>query len=68
MTQTFPARVAEGTVIPLTETGKSGEGEDELVWDPFTEIHEWRIQEITRWQLKIGFWDCGEELSLGMQI
>lgn len=26
MTQTFPARVAEGTVIPLTETGKSGEG------------------------------------------
>lgn len=26
MTQMFPARVAEGTVIPLTETGKPGEG------------------------------------------
>lgn len=26
MTQMFPAEVAEGTVIPLTETGKPEEG------------------------------------------
>lgn len=26
MTQMFPARVTEGTVIPLTEKGKPGEG------------------------------------------
>lgn len=65
MTQTFPAGAAEGTVIPLTETGKPGR-EDELVWDPLTERYWWGIREIS-WQLKAGFWDRGEELSLGVQ-
>lgn len=51
----------------MNRNRKTRRGKDDgLVWDPLTERHWWGIQEMISLQLKIGFWNGGEELSLGM--
>lgn len=65
MTQTFPARVAGGTVIPLTEKKKARRREDEVIWDLFTEQLVGYPE--SKLRVKSGFWNHGEALSPGRQ-